>query len=222
MRYLSFTFDDGFIKGAKLVDKLLEPYKATFYLTTGWIRPYTIPILDKFNIGADHGHIQDWVDLVNKGHEVGAHTESHIPINHKKIYDECHNSLNFIKQIQDPPYSFASPFLGYPVDHIKSIFDTIRVGYKHQHVYYNDLKTVNLKELISFGPNNDRKTIETSKDILSKCPDECWIILSMHSIDNEGFEPVSSEDFIKLKEYTLFEKYEIKTIKEMTNKIRGI
>ena len=53
-RFLSFTFDDGFINGAKKIDRILNPYKGTFYIVTGWVHPDNVPF-DLSHEGADRG-----------------------------------------------------------------------------------------------------------------------------------------------------------------------
>jgi hypothetical protein len=55
MKYLTFSFDDGFIESARVVDRILGKDKATFFLTTGWVLPNTVPILDPLNVGATTG-----------------------------------------------------------------------------------------------------------------------------------------------------------------------
>jgi len=46
MKVLTFTFDDGLIESAHAVDRILGEDKATFFLTTGWVLPNTVPIED--------------------------------------------------------------------------------------------------------------------------------------------------------------------------------
>src|SRR5947209_749954 len=64
MRFVSITFDDGLIAGARKAVGILEEFKlsATFYLVTGWIRPREVPwIRDPWNKGLDHGSWRDWI-----------------------------------------------------------------------------------------------------------------------------------------------------------------
>jgi peptidoglycan/xylan/chitin deacetylase (PgdA/CDA1 family) len=214
MRYLSFTFDDALISGAKKVDKILSPYKATFYLTTGWIKPNNKQIIEPGNIGLDHGSIEDWKELSKNGHELGAHTETHLLMTHANIYQECLNSLEFIKTISEPPYSFATTFFGYPSHVMLNMFDSIRIGYRGK--FYNNLSNIDFKSLFSWLPLADGRTIKDVNEALKIIPDNSWLILTMHSLDREGFQPISSEELKALKDFVIENKYEIKTVREMT------
>src|SRR5581483_8030235 len=105
MKVLSLTFDDGLLATAKKVDLL--PYKATFYIVTGWVRPNMVPILDAWNQDRDHGGLDDWIALSKKGHDVQSHTVSHRTCcwyktaSRADIEYEYNESLNFIKLIHD-------------------------------------------------------------------------------------------------------------------------
>ncbi|PIN93322.1 hypothetical protein COU54_03505, partial [Candidatus Pacearchaeota archaeon CG10_big_fil_rev_8_21_14_0_10_31_24] len=107
-RYVSFTFDDGFIAGAQKVAKIIHPHKATFYLVTGWVKPNSIEIKDEYNIDADHGDIKQWQKLAQLGHEIGSHTVSH-PIPQEADLDEYIQSLDYLKHFHSGPYSLAMP-----------------------------------------------------------------------------------------------------------------
>src|SRR5437660_5944656 len=80
-RFVSITFDDGLITGARKAVSILDEFKlsATFYLVTGWIRPREIPwIRDPWNKGLDHGSWRDWIEIKNRGHDIGSHTVTHL------------------------------------------------------------------------------------------------------------------------------------------------
>src|SRR5258707_1134747 len=80
-RFVTITFDDGLVHGARKAAAVLDEFgmRATFYLVTGWIRPRKVPwTRDRWNRGLDHGNWHDWVDLQNRGHDIGSHTVTHL------------------------------------------------------------------------------------------------------------------------------------------------
>ena len=73
-RFVTITFDDGLINGAHKAVSVLDEFglHATFYLVTGWIRPRKVPwIRDRWNRGLDHGNWRDWINIKNRGHDIG-------------------------------------------------------------------------------------------------------------------------------------------------------
>jgi len=218
-RYLSFTFDDGFIDGAKKVDKILYPYNATFYIVTGWVRPNNVPVDDDFNKGADHGSIEDWVTLSGKGHDIGSHTVSHAAEKEPDSECEYKKSLDFIKQIHDGPYNFSCPH-HVEVKASMPYYDTVRIGRDKR--IYNDFGEVNMHRLISWEPSGnpvyERKAFKTIAEI----PGNSWMILSMHSLDGEGWNPWGSDALNRLKDYALKCGYNIKSVAQMVEILRAI
>src|SRR2546430_1055956 len=80
-RFVSITFDDGLIKGAQRTAAIFDAFvlKATFYVVTGWVGPREIPwIRDRWNWGLDHGTWHDWIDISQRGHDIGSHTVTHL------------------------------------------------------------------------------------------------------------------------------------------------
>jgi hypothetical protein len=214
MKYVSFTFDDGAIKGARTVCSILEPYKATFYVVTSWVRPTNVQISDRFNTNVDHGTISDWEDIAKQGHDIGSHTATHVKGSDPNIENECHKSLDFLRRIHLGPYSLSSPHHSF----VKTdIFDTVRVGtYETIHKknifekIYNNLDSLNFREIYSFD-----ESYFVLSQIINLIPDNSWLVLSYHSLDGEGFCPVTSEDLRKSKQLFLSNDYKIKSMKEM-------
>jgi hypothetical protein len=215
MRYVSFTFDDGSITGAKKVAEILKPYKATFYIVTGWVLPNKQPVLDRFNKNVDHGSIKDWIELSVLGHDIGSHTATHVKGNDLNIEKECHISLDFLRHIHLGPYSISSPHHSF----IKTdIYDSVRVG-TYETIYkkvvfdriYNKLENINLKEIYSC----DEQYSVLSQIINLINDDNIWLVLSYHSLDGEGFCPITSKELDQLKDLFLRSNYEIKSVKEM-------
>jgi hypothetical protein len=127
--------------------------------------------------------------------------------------EDCQKSLDFIKQIQNPPYSFASPGFSTPVDNIK-IFDSMRIGHKGLSIY-NSLRNVDVNKLVSFGPNGEGRILQAGINILKTIPDDSWVILTLHGLDGEGFEPITSEELKDLADIVIKMGFEIKSVKEM-------
>jgi hypothetical protein len=215
MKYVSFTFDDGAINGARKVSEILEPYKATFYIVTGWTKPNSVNVDDKFNRNVDHGSIQDWIELAKKGHDIGSHTVTHKKGDDLEIEKECNESLDFLRRIHLGPYSISSPHHSF----IKTtIYDTVRVG-TYQTIHkkfvfdrlYNNLEGLDFKEIYSCD-----EPYSILKEIINLITvDNIWLVLSYHSVDGEGFCPITIEDLKSIKHLFLNNNYEIKSMKEM-------
>lgn len=220
MRYISFTFDDCYLESCNKANDILLPYKATFYLTSGWIKPNNCEIKDESNKNINHGCIEDWKKLFELGHELGAHTHTHIRMTDKNCYSECLQSLELIKQIQtEGPYSFATPYFD-NVSHVMiNMFDSIRVGYKNSR-FYNNLEKLDWKLLTSFCPLAEGRNFNKVLEIIKNTPDNHWVILCLHGLDKEGFSPISSEELKRLREFSLQEKIDIKNIKEVYMKAK--
>ena len=210
MKFATFTFDDGIITSAKKVHDILFPYKATFYVVSGWVLK-TIAIVDKYNINFDHGTIEDWKEIIKLGHEVGSHTHSHCKADNINIQNECLESLNFLRKIQTPPYSLSCPHHTL----IKTeLYDSIRTGSYltvHKKFFkekiFNKIENINLFELYS---------VEDITIDYKEVSDNSWVIFSFHGIDDEGFCPVTTQQLEKLKNDLLLESFKIITVRDMT------
>jgi len=215
MKFATFTFDDGAINSAYKVDTLLSPYKATFYITTGWVKPFQVPIGDRFNQSVDHGSVETWHYLAKKGHDIGSHTVTHIRGNHPNIKGECLDSFRFIQCFQEAPYSFSCPhhtvvetFLYNTVR--TGPFETVNKTKFSKDKIYNNLDRLNMYRLYCYDP------LDKNDDLLNDLPDNIWLIFAFHGIDNEGFVPVSSERLSEYKNIVLKNGFEIKSMRDMT------
>ncbi len=216
-RYLTFTFDDGYILGAKKIDRILHPFKATFYLVTGWVRPNNLTVKDEYNQGSDHGSLEDWKDLAKAGHDIGSHSVSHTRPEDfrgdaeilKKEYDE---SLEFIKKIQPGPYSLSFPHNARIP--ISAPYDSIRLGYNGR--IYNELKGIDLKQVASWSPWHGSIWEKIIFWKIGRIPSRSWLVLNLHSVDGEGWHPWESAGLKRLKDYVLDKGFKIKTMSEMT------
>lgn len=215
-RYASFTFDDALIDSAYKIDKLIYPYKATFYIVTGWLKPNPIKIEDIYNIGVDHGDIKQWQELSSLGHEIGSHTVSHVKVNSLNMEKEYFDSLSFIKKFHKPPYSLAMPYCLKPITPLS--YDSIRLGQGKKN--YNSLKKINFSQLNSFDPVENRLSVKEAFKIIDHLPASAWLIFRAHGLDGEGYCPWQSEYLEAIYKFLLSEKFQIKTMAEMTAKFK--
>jgi peptidoglycan/xylan/chitin deacetylase (PgdA/CDA1 family) len=202
-RFVSITFDDGLLKGALRAVDILGQFgtKATFYLVTGWVRPNRQKIRDRWNSGRDHGSWHDWRRIEDLGHEIGSHTVSHINAVGKKarllpvvLWRELQGSFADLKEhLGKPPVSIAMPFnTSTPTSErlVKQIYEAARIG--SQGGFDNDLAHINWYRLHSWAPHPEQSVEEIGCTITSIPPNH-WIILAFHSLDDEGWRPISAE-----------------------------
>lgn len=221
-RYITLTFDDGFINGARKIDKILHPHHVTFYIVTGWVEG-SVPVTDKYNAGADHGTLEDWKDLAIKGHDIGSHTVSHTNADNagvsiEALDKECHDSLQYIKAIHGAPYSLAFPHnKPYP---ITAPYDSIRLGYDGG-VIYNHLESVDLKKIKSWSPWPESLWEKRIFWKIGRMPVGSWLVLGLHSLDGEGWHPWSSKSLARLKDFALRKGFQIRSMAEMTELIKN-
>ena len=201
-RFVSITFDDGLVEGARKAVNVLTEFgtKATFYVVTGWIRPNHVRIRDPWNSQRDHGSWSDWQAIEDDGHEIGSHTLSHINATGKKarfvpilLRRELRHSYNDLtRHLKTPPVSIAMPWnasTSFSERVGKKIYQALLVG--RQEVRYNNLIMINWYHLESWPPDSNVSVDEICKTI-SGIPEHHWLILQFHGIDDEGWMPISS------------------------------
>lgn len=210
MKILSLTFDDGFLATAQKVDKLISPYKATFYIVTGWVRPNCIPINDPWN-NRDHGSLDDWIALSRAGHDIQSHTVSHHNIDwynkatDEEISYEYEESLNFIKKIHGGPYTLSTPF--HHVPRIAHGYMAVRLGGST----YNRLDVLDLQRLKSYGAKQD-----VFRWAINNLPteDNIWVLVCLHGLDDEGYLPWKSGELRQFVDLALSKGYRILSVNE--------
>lgn len=175
MRYVTFTFDDGLINTARIVDQLNIP--ATFYIVLGWVLNET-KINDSFNVELDHGTIEEWKSLKL---DIGCHT-----YDHEKYFDEYFSHKRF-SQLFVGPKNLATP---YGLKYDSKLYDSCKIGFYGK--CYNTLTSESIKQIHSINPCYDLDK-EALKSTILNCPDQQWIVLTFHGI-NEGWMPISHEE----------------------------
>jgi|GEM_PF-811204 len=212
MKVLTFTFDDGLIESAHAVDRILGEDKATFFLTTGWVLPNTVPIEDALNVGRDHGTIEEWQALSRAGHDIGSHSVSHrvpeyLPEHAEAVRREYDESLQFIKRIHDGPYSVATPYhREAPVTpRLDTLYQAVRLG----------PGPLNALDAIDFSAVH---TLDQDSP-LELVPDNVWAVFALHGID-EGHRPVTAHHFAELVARARSLGFVIRTMKQMVIEFR--
>jgi peptidoglycan/xylan/chitin deacetylase (PgdA/CDA1 family)/glycosyltransferase involved in cell wall biosynthesis len=205
-RFVSITFDDGLIRGARKAAKILDEYqlKATFYLVTGWIRPREVPwIRDPWNRGLDHGRWRDWIDIKNRGHDIGSHTVTHLNAAGKLSrhlptvlrWELRHSHADLLRHIGKAPSSISMPWNA-PAERleplVRRIYAACRLGSETWQT--NDLAALNWYRLNSWAPGSDISADEIV-DRIRATPAGHWLILQFHSLDGEGYRPIATQTF---------------------------
>jgi peptidoglycan/xylan/chitin deacetylase (PgdA/CDA1 family) len=106
MTIISLTFDDGYLQHYDIAKKLYHmDIQATFFIITG-LKTYA----GKSLLTSRPELIKDILDM---GHEIGSHTETHrdlTTLKPREIEEEFANSLNFIRRFTDEPVGLAYPY----------------------------------------------------------------------------------------------------------------
>lgn len=112
-RFVSFRFDDGFIVGAHMAERLLFPYRATFFVVSGLVAGTmdlgNFPTLQ----GRDFGTLKSWQTLAKKGHDIQAHSATHTHFSNLSPGEctiEVRESVALIRAIHRGPYVFCFPY----------------------------------------------------------------------------------------------------------------
>jgi len=203
MRLLTFRFDDGFMEGARKSAAILDPYKASYFIvgdrTLGLAHLDGNPVLR----GRDFGSVEEWRAMARDGHDIQPHSYSHRPLStlsSSEIEAEIRNSVRIVRSIGDGPVLFGFPFndlvggldwSGLGVD--AAGFDTRTSA---DPIQFNHSPIDDRFRIRSWAVRErDWPTIEAE---LAAVPEGTWTVLGFHSLDDEGFEPWSSDGFRKL------------------------
>ena len=202
-RYVTMTFDDGLVKGAWKAAEILREYgvAATFYVVTGWVRPRSVRwVRDHFNKNADHGCWEDWQSIAAQGHDIGSHTKSHVNASGKlarvmpgRVRSEFVESFHHIEQsIGRPPSSISMPWNATTMQadaHVRRIYEACRLGGAAPE--YARVADLDWHRLPSWAPASD-VPFQALCERISSIPAGHWLILQFHSLDGEGYMPISS------------------------------
>jgi peptidoglycan/xylan/chitin deacetylase (PgdA/CDA1 family) len=231
-RVLSITFDDGFKQGSDIACDILARYNfaATFYLVTGWIEPTRVIIRDTVNADVSHGDWRHWRGVLERGHELGSHTFSHLNARGKAAYlFPWLVSIEFQKSLADlkrealqPSYTLSLPWNA--ASHrsrrvAPRYFSACRVG--SQGRGYNRLANFDPFCLDSWAPN-PATSIADYHEAIRNIPQGGWLVIQLHSIDGEGWEPISSATFDGICDFVSDQgDIEVATIREVIERLES-
>jgi peptidoglycan/xylan/chitin deacetylase (PgdA/CDA1 family) len=204
-RFLSITFDDGFLYGSQVACDILARHglAATFYLVTGWVEPERTTIREVCNAGRRHGDWDYWRGVNSLGHEIGSHTFSHIhacgrrarwlpwllPREMKRSRDDL------VREVPQDIYTIAMPFVEASRRSerlARSFYAACRLGAPEP--VYNRLDALTPYRLDSWEPASAARE-DNFRNAIAGIPAGGWLILGFHSFDDEGWEPVSRGAF---------------------------
>ncbi len=222
-RFLTFRFDDGFIKGARRAARLLHPDPATFFIVTGQLGglELTRRVVQETTLSdTDFGTLEDWRRLVEAGHDVQTHSVTHpyfSRLSPAEQLEEIRGSLGIVRQLHGGPYAFCFPYNDIvPVDLASEGLSA--AGFRSRSSgdapLVNRLNAVDLFSLQSWMVR-ERHFDRVVADLRDGIAPETWTILGFHSLDGEGHEPWSSSCFSRLVEAGRAFGYTIVSVAQM-------
>jgi peptidoglycan/xylan/chitin deacetylase (PgdA/CDA1 family) len=203
MRLLTFRFDDGFMEGARKAAAILDPHKGSYFIvgdrTLGLAQLDDNPLLR----GRSFGSVAEWRAMATRGHDIQPHGYSHrrfSTLSSSETEEEIRNSVGIVRSITDGPIVFSFPF-----NDLVSGLDWSGLGVDAAGF---DTRTsadpVHFNHSPAFDPFRIRSWAVRERDWsaiaagLNTVPEGTWTVLGFHSLDDEGFEPWSSDGFRKL------------------------
>jgi len=202
MNYITLCFDDGLLRTAHKADKIVRACgpeaRLAFFIVTGWLRGYVETINDSDNMGLLHGSIAEWREIYNMGHDVGSHSHTHFDIRVDDKPEDYQISLDVLKQIHPGPYYYAYPYL-------KNAWQNTLPGFDY----------VRRSAWIPRWAETPMSQIYDKLKFIYGAGDRLWFPIVFHGLDDEGWQPCSSEKFQQFVEYLLKNDIQIKTITEM-------
>ena len=219
MRYLSFRFDDGFLKGAQTAARLLAPDRGSFFVITSLIEEGSDTSENEFLRGGNFGSFSDWQELANAGQDVQPHSVQHLnlqELSEQEQVKEITGSLDFVRKIHDGPFVFCAPY-NRRVDLDFKALGLDGAGFRTSRYprspLINDLADFDRFELNAWVVF-ESEVVRVLED-LENIPDETWTILAFHSLDGEGHQPWTSTQFSKLVAAVRDGGFSIETVADM-------
>jgi peptidoglycan/xylan/chitin deacetylase (PgdA/CDA1 family) len=214
-RFITFSFDDGMIIGAKRAAELLAPDYGTFFIVSDWVLG-KIHQDHELLKGRDFGSLGEWRTMSQLGSDIQPHSATHYNLLDgatDRNYLDIYKSVAFIRQIHEGPYGFCCPFNQIPKE-----IDFAELGFAYAGfvstpsdgpVVYNDLARLDYFQLRRWAVRE--RHLERMALEFGSVPDNTWTILGLHSLDGEGFEPWSSSGLANLIQLVRSGDFEIIT-----------
>lgn len=221
MRFLTFRFDDGFLDGARTARRLLGVHRATFFVvgdrTLGTADLTGHPLLR----GRRFGDRADWREFVAEGHDIQPHGFTHrniATLEPTAMHEELVRSREVVATIHDGPYVF-----GFPYNTIPEALSPADLGFAAAGFVsvpspapppVNRLGAIPDRfRLVSWAVRE--RDLETILLHLAAVPEGAWVILGLHSLDGEGWEPWTSAGFAALVAAVIDLGFRTRTIRDM-------
>ena len=220
-RYITFRFDDGFIKGARKAVACLHPNAASFFVVTGHLcGTAKLEHIELFR-ERDFGSIDEWRMLAAAGHDVQSHSSTHANFTNLSPAEqsrEISESIAVVRLIHAGPYAFCYPYNALTdldlASHGISAAGFATAG-SNCAVLFNLLDDkLNMYQLRSWAVR-ERDFDAIIDQLTHDVPRMSWTILAFHSLDDEGHEPWSSKNFTRLISAVRLMGYEIVSVGEM-------
>ncbi len=224
-RVVSITFDDGLARGAAASAEILERYgmPGVFYVVTGWVEPMRAPIRDDANMGRSHGDWNFWRRIATAGHEVGSHTFSHFKAGGLKAAltpwrvarEIARSQQDLQREIPAQSHTISMPWnAASPLSDrlVRRAYSACRVG--GGDVQYNRLSQLRPYALRSWapGPRHDWGDYVAAIEAM---PQDGWLILGFHSLEDEGWEPISANRLDQLCTWLRDNNIEVATVRDV-------
>lgn len=229
-RYLSIIFDDGIATSAEQAVDILANYgfSASFYVVTGWVRPKKIPIKDKYNRLLDHGDWDFWRRVVAAGHEVGSHSFSHLNVSGKlatffpivTIADLLWSAHDIKTNIPQPLITISMPFnesSAVSTQVVKRTFAGRSLGTSD--LKYNPTIDLDVYNIVSWAPSR-ALLLEQYRKAIAEIPIGSWLILQLHGFEREGWEPISTAEFVAILDAAKTEGLAVRSVCAMIEALR--
>ena len=218
-RLLSFRFDDGFMDGARKAAQILDPCRGSFFIvgdrTLGLAHLADNPLLR----GRNFGSVEEWRAMAKHGHDIQPHSYSHrrfSTLSPDETEAEIRESVRILRSITDGPLIFAFPFndavsgpdwVGLGLE--AAGFETLTSA---DPIQFNQLSAFERFNIKSWAVRE--RDWSTIAEELKAVPGGTWTVLAFHSLDDEGFEPWSSEGFRQLVSLIGTLGFDIVTVRE--------
>lgn len=223
-RLLTFRFDDGFMVGARRCAEILEPHRGSYFIVADRVLGVAQLNENPKLVGRDFGSVAEWQKLATEGHDVQAHSYSHrafSTLSPEERESEIRASVSLVRSISAAPIVFAFPFndrtdgIDWAALGVSAAgFDTRSSDFP---LYTNICSGLDRFALRSWAVRERHWDYVTAE--LDEAPADSWTILGLHSLDEEGAEPWSSEGFARLVNFAAESRFDIVTARQALERI---